>query len=166
MKILTPENTCFEMNSLPEEIEDIRYCVMDVTDKEDPDFFFIPLVFIETFSAPSMSLTIGKHTIEMPIDWNIMIGEADLGLLEFIPLTSINERQFDTLLTNPLNGYTMDWQPIKINNVFADVKWFFPKLKYGHILAIPLEHGPSPKCAYFVKDLNRIPDQMASYDFF
>ena len=43
MKILTPENRCYEMNSLPEnEIEDIRYCVMDVTDKNEPDFFFIP----------------------------------------------------------------------------------------------------------------------------
>ena len=32
MKILTPENKCYEMNSLPEnEIEDIRYFVMDVT---------------------------------------------------------------------------------------------------------------------------------------
>ena len=51
MKILTPENKTFEMNSLPEEIEDIRYCVMDVTDKAEPDFFFIPLVFIETFNA-------------------------------------------------------------------------------------------------------------------
>ena len=78
MKILTPDNRCFEMNSLPEEIDDIRYCVMDVTDKDDPDFFFIPLVFIETFSAPSMSISIGPHTIEMPIDWNIMICEADL----------------------------------------------------------------------------------------
>ena len=166
MKILTPDNKCFEMNSLPEEIDDIRYCVMDVTDKDDPDFFFIPLVFIETFSAPSMNISIGPYNIEMPIDWNIMIGEADLGVCEFIPLTSINERKFDTLLTNPLKGFTMDWQPVKVNNVFADVKWFFPKLKYGHILAIPLEYGDSPKCAYFVKDLNRIPDQMSSHDFF
>ena len=35
MKILTPENKTFEMNSLPEEIEDIRYCVLDVTDKQE-----------------------------------------------------------------------------------------------------------------------------------
>jgi hypothetical protein len=166
MKLLTPDNRCFEMNSLPDEIEDIRYCVMDVTDKEDPDFFFIPLVFLETFSAPSMNLTIGPYNIEMPIDWNILIGEPELGILEFIPLTSINEREFDTILTNPLAGFTMDWQPVRVNNVFADVKWFFPKLKFGHILAIPLEHGDKPKCAYFTKDLNRIPDQLNSYDFF
>jgi hypothetical protein len=60
----------------------------------------------------------------------------------------------------------MDWKPVKVHNVFADVKWFFPKLKYGHILAIPLEHKEKPMCAYFVKDLNRIPDVLSSYDFF
>jgi hypothetical protein len=166
MKILTPENHCFEMNSLPEEIEDIRYCVMDVTDKKNPDFFFIPLVFIETFNAPSISMTIGKFKIEMPLDWNILIGHREIVDLEFVPLTSINERSFDTILTNPLSDFMMQWEEIKINNVFADVKWFFPKLKYGHILAIPLEHGDKPKCAYFVKDLNRIPDVLSSYDFF
>lgn len=166
MKILTPENHCFEMNSLPEEIEDIRYCVMDVTDKKNPDFFFIPLVFIETFNAPSISMTIGKFKIEMPLDWNILIGHREIGDLEFVPLTSINERSFDTILTNPLSDFMMQWEEIKINNVFADVKWFFPKLKYGHILAIPLEYGDKPKCAYFVKDLNRIPDVLSSYDFF
>ena len=37
----------FIFSQLPEEIEDIRYCVLDVTDKQEPDFFFIPLVFIE-----------------------------------------------------------------------------------------------------------------------
>jgi hypothetical protein len=166
MKILTPENQCFEMNNLPDEVEDIRYCVMDVTDKNDPDFFFIPLVFIETFNAPSISLSIGPYRIEMPLDWHILIGERDLGQLEFIPLTSINERDFSTILTNPLTGFMQEWAPIKVNNVFADVKWFFPKLKYGHILAIPLEYGDKPHCAYFVKDLNRIPDVLNSWDFY
>lgn len=166
MKILTPENTCFEMNDLPDEIEDIRYCVMDVSDKTEPDFFFIPLVFIETFNTPSISLSIGNHVVEMPLDWNILIGDRDLGQLEFVPLTSINERDFQTIITNPLNGFSQEWAPIRVNNIFADVKWFLPKLKYGHILAIPLEHKPNPRCAYFVKDMNRIPDVLNSYDFF
>ena len=82
------------------------------------------MVFIETFNAPSISLSIGKYNVEMPIDWNILIGDMNIGELEFVPLTSINERTFDTVLTNPLAGFTMDWQPIKVNNVFADVNGF------------------------------------------
>ena len=74
---------------------------MDVTDKNEPTSFLY-LVFIETFNAPSISLSIGKHNIEMP-DWNILIGDMNIGELEFAnPLTSINERTFDTVLTNPL----------------------------------------------------------------
>lgn len=166
MKILTPENRCFEMNNLPDEIDDIRYCVMDVTDKNEPDFFFIPLIFIETFNAPSISISIGEHKIEMPLDWHMLIGDRDLGELEFVPLTSINERDFETILTNPLSSFSQEWAPIKVNNIYADVKWFFPKLKFGHILSIPLEYGDKPRCAYFVKDLNKIPDVLNSYDFF
>jgi len=166
MKILSPENKCFEMNSLPDEIEDIRYCVMDVTDKANPDFFFIPLVFIETFNAPSISISIGPHRIEMPLDWSILIGDPEVGELEFVPLTSVNERDFETIITNPLSGYMQDWAKIKVENIYSDVKWFFPKLKYGHILCVPLEHGEQPRCAYFAKDMNRMPDVLYSSDFF
>lgn len=154
------------MNDLPAEIEDIRYCVMDVTEKDDPDFFFMPLVFIETFNAPSIRLSIGNKNIEMPLDWSILIGDRDIGQLEFVPLTSINAREFSTIVTNPLGGFSQEWSQIRVNNIFADVKWCLPKLKYGHVLVVPLDDTPKPKCAYFVKDMNRIPDTLNSYDFF
>jgi hypothetical protein len=35
-----------------------------------------------------------------------------------------------------------------------------PKLKNGHILVVPLETGDKPKCALFVKDINKLPDQL------
>jgi hypothetical protein len=151
---------------LPDEVEDIRYCVMDVSDKTDPDFFFIPLVFMETFNSPSVQLTIGPYNIEMPTDWNILIGDRELGILEFVPITSLNERNFQTIVSNPLSGFMCEWEPVRIQNIFSDVKWFFPKLKFGHILVIPIEFGDKPRCLYFVREMNRIPDQLNSYDFY
>ena len=44
MKILTNENKPFSLNDLPEVIDDIRYCVLDCTDPDHMDFFFIPLM--------------------------------------------------------------------------------------------------------------------------
>jgi hypothetical protein len=44
--------------------------------------------------------------------------------------------------------------------VFQEVKWFFPKLKNGHILTAPLHQGSKPNCIYFAKELNQIPDQI------
>jgi hypothetical protein len=38
---------------------------------------------------------------------------------------------------------------------YQDVRWFFPKLKPGQMLAVPIAHGEKPLCEYFVKDTNR-----------
>ncbi len=47
MNILTLENKTFELNSLPEEVDDsVRFSVLDNSNPQDPDFFFIPLIFL------------------------------------------------------------------------------------------------------------------------
>jgi hypothetical protein len=48
-----------------------------------------------------------------------------------------------------------DFMNIEILDVYQDVKWYFPKLKPGNILAIPLEDKPKPRCAFFVKDISK-----------
>ena len=50
MRILTLENKCFELDDLPEQIDDdIRFSVLDNSNPKEPDFFFIPLIFLESF---------------------------------------------------------------------------------------------------------------------
>ena len=39
-------------------------------------------------------------------------------------------------------------------------KWFFPKLKNGHMLLAPLENTSNPACAMFVKEANKIPQEI------
>ena len=57
MQILTLENKALDLNTLPDTIEeDIRFSVLDNSDPNDPDFFFIPLIFLESFSSPSVVL--------------------------------------------------------------------------------------------------------------
>ena len=34
----------------------------------------------------SISLNIGKYNVEMPIDWNILIGDMNIGELEFVTI--------------------------------------------------------------------------------
>ena len=60
MNILTLDNNAFSLNNLPEQIEeDIRFSVLDNSDPANPDFFFIPLIFLESFSSPAIVLEIG-----------------------------------------------------------------------------------------------------------
>lgn len=144
------------MNEIPDEVEDLRFCVLDNSDPKDPDYFFIPLIFLESFNSPALVLKIGKWTVKMPIDWQLLIGEPDLGDLEVVPLTSINDRGFNVFTFNPMSSFKPEFYPVEVMDIYQDVKWYFPKLKPGQMLAVPLETDKDkPLCAYFVKDISR-----------
>jgi hypothetical protein len=72
-----------------------------------------------------------------------------------LPLTSLNERGFDAFIFNPIKGFKMEYLPIEIINIYQDVKWYFPKMKNGQLLTVPLHDGVNPPCAYFVKEVSR-----------
>ena len=155
MRILTLDNTSYEMNEIPNEIDEIRFCVLDNSDPKEPDYFYIPLIFLESFNSPALVLKIGEHVIRMPVDWQLLIGEPDFGDLEVVPLTSINDRGFSVFCFNPLTSFRPEFMPVEIVDIYQDVKWYFPKLKPGQMLAIPLTKGEKPLCAYFIKDISR-----------
>lgn len=157
MRILTLDNKCFKLDKLPDELEeDVRFAVLDNSNPQDPDFFWIPLIFLESFSAPAVVLRINGHEVTMPVDWSMAIGCSETGNdIEVLPLTSINDRGFDAFLYNPLTGYRVEFEEFEIVNFYSDVKWYFPKMKNGQLLAVPISDGPEPLCAYFVKDISR-----------
>jgi len=157
MRILTLNNTAFDLNELPEEVEDdTRFSVLDNSNPQDPDFFFMPLIFLESFNSPALVLNIGGNVVKMPMDWQILIGEPDLGDLEVVPLTSINDRGFSAFAFNPLASFRPEFFKIEVIDIYQDIKWYFPKLKPGQMLAVPLEtNKEKPLCVYFVKDISR-----------
>lgn len=156
MKILTAENKSYELDTVPDEIDDIRYCVLDGSDPEYIDYYWLPLVFLESFHAPAVCLKIGGIDIQMPMDWSIMICDDELTSVEIIPLASLNNRGFKAVTHNPMQTSNILGADIEITNVFQDVIWYFPKLKNGHVLAVPLVQGSQPRCAYFVKEANKV----------
>jgi hypothetical protein len=148
MNILTVDNTTYDLDRLPEEIdEDLRYGVLDYSNTSEVDYMFVPLVFLESFSCPAAVLRIGKHELKVPLDWSLIIGEPDHGEPEVINVMSLNDRGFSTFVFNPINGYKPEWQRVEV-----------PKLKFGHILAVPLEKKEDPVCAFFLKETNKIPE--------
>ncbi len=147
------------MSGLPLQIEDDRrYCVLDYSNQNDVDFYFIPLVFLDVFPRPAADLQIGKHRIQMPLDWSVIIADKHLGNMEIIEIKHLNDREFDVFALNPISGYIPQFLDITIQNVFPDVTWNIPKLKRGHILAVPLSSENGAPCAFFVKDTNKLPD--------
>lgn len=155
MRILTLENRAFDLDQLPEEVDDMRFAILDNSTPQDPDYIYIPLIFLESFTSPALVLRVGEHKIKMPMDWQILIGEPDLGDLEVLPLTSINDRGFKAFQFNPLSSFRPSFLDIEILDVYQEVTWFAPKLKNGQLLCVPLDSSEKPDCVYFVKDISR-----------
>lgn len=155
MRLLLLENVAHEITEIPNEISNLNFWVLDNSDNKNPDHYTLPLIFLESFNSPALVLKIGPHEIKMPVDWSVLIGEAEFGDLEVIPLTSINDRGFSVFTFNPRTAFRPEFHPIEITDIYQDVRWYFPKLKSGQLLMVPLTLGEKPMCAYFVKDINK-----------
>jgi hypothetical protein len=157
MQILTLDNKSFDLNNLPDDVdENMRFSVLDNSDISNPDFFFVPLIFLESFNAPAMVLKIGNDEVTMPIDWSIAVGDSSSSSeIEILPLTSLNDRGFEAFCFNPLSSFRIEFKRIEIINFYNDVKWYFPKMKNGQLLTVPLSNDEKPLCSYFVKEISR-----------
>ena len=53
MQILTLDNRSYTLEKIPEWVDEkLRFAVLDNSDPANPDFFYIPLIFLESFNAP------------------------------------------------------------------------------------------------------------------
>ena len=155
MRILLLDNLSYDLETLPEEIDDLRFAILDNSNPQNVDYYYIPLIFLESFNSPALVLKVGNKTMKMPVDWQVLIGEKDHGDLETLPLSSLNDRGFSAFEFNPLSSYNPTFQPIEIIDIWNDVTWYAPRLRNGQFLCVPIEDGPKPKCIYFVKEISR-----------
>ena len=51
------------MNDIPDEVDDLRFAILDNSNPADPDYFFIPLIFLESFNSPAVVLDVGGNMI-------------------------------------------------------------------------------------------------------
>jgi hypothetical protein len=155
MRILTLDDEYYNLETLPEEIDDLRFAILDNSNPQNVDYYYIPLIFLESFNSPALVLKIADKTIKMPVDWQILIGEQEHGDLETLPLSSLNDRGFNVFQFNPLSSFSPTFLPIEIVDIYPDVTWYAPRLRNGQFLCVPIDDGPNPRCVYFVKEVSR-----------
>ncbi len=155
MRILTLENEFYNLETMPEEIDDLRFAILDNSNPQNVDYHFIPLIFLESFNSPALVLKVAEKVIKMPIDWQVLIGEQDHGDLEALPLSSLNDRGFHAFQFNPLTSFSPSFLPIEILDIYPDVTWYSPRLRNGQFLSVPIDESSQPRCIYFVKEVSR-----------
>ena len=160
-KILTSDNKVEYIHNISDDDDSIYYTILDYSDDDNIDYRCMPFLIKEIFYAPAAKLQIGEYFVQMPLDWGVVVGDKNLGCLEVIELMVLNDRPFQSFVMNPINGYMPDFLDLDIKEIYPEIKWFFPILKPGHILSIPLDDSSkSPLCAHFVKHINKIPDSL------
>lgn len=159
MNVLTLDNTVFNIDQVPDTVDDVRYCVLEYSDAERTDFYFKSLLFLESFNDSKIVLRVGENTIELPQEWSIICGDIHSGDLELINISALNERDFDVLVYNPLTKFRLDFQPISSVGFYQDVRWYSPRLGLGQILAVPLDNSVDPMCVFVTHcQHNKVPE--------
>ena len=157
MRILSLESGSMDLVSLPETLsKEIHFSVLDNSTPQNPDFFFNPLMFLETFSSPAAVLHIGQYEIMLPLDWMIVIGDGTTGNdLEVLSITSIHNRSFEVFSYNPITSFRPEFESIEVVNIYNNVKWYFPKLNSNQLLTYPLLIEDKTPCVFVTPEISK-----------
>ena len=90
MNILLPENAPFNLNQPTNKLIDSKMCVFDYADREDMDFYFKKITTYILYRYPTVELNIGnKYTLEIPLNWRIMITNDHDYICQLIPVEEL-----------------------------------------------------------------------------
>jgi len=153
MYILTNENTIFDLNQVRSVLNDsVHFSVFDFSDKNNPDYFFRPLVMTETFNDAAIEFSIGNYSIKIPCEWSILLGDPETGDVELVQVHEINTRNFCALTYNPIKGIMQKFMPITPKNVYTEVYWTVPKINPQNFLLVPINNNASPDCIFIINE--------------
>lgn len=160
MLVLNEENHPVDLNLIPDQV-DLYFWVFDNCTSAK-DYFCVPLIMLESFYAPTIKLRLTidntrrdpvHYFLNVPADYQILIGESQHGDLEINPVTSVSSRNFKAFSVNPLSSFTADYLHLEVEDVLPSIKWFMPKTRTGQLLAVPIEGCFAPRCVYLVRDM-------------
>jgi len=160
MHILNEENKIFDLNLIPDEV-DLSFWIFD-NSVGMKDYFCQPLLMVESFYSPVVRLKLtvessrekSQHYINLPADFQILIGEPGYPSLEIVPITSLSGRHFRAFTINPSTSFRPEFMHIEVDDVFPNSrKWFVPRLAAGQLHGVPLHSLEKPPCIFITRDL-------------
>jgi hypothetical protein len=160
MLILNEDNHPVDLNLIPDQVDMYFWVFDNATGAKD--YFCVPLIMLESFYAPTIKLRLTidnsrrnptSYFINVPADYQILIGEPSHGDLEINPVTSLSGRHFKAFSMNPVSSFRPEYLHIEVEDVLPSIKWFMPKMKTGQLLCVPLHPIEKPNCIYIVRDM-------------
>lgn len=150
MRVLTPENTSFDLN-LVNESTDNTFSLLDC---EKKDWFFSKFFMFQEFTAPSVCLKIDKKfSVELPLNWQILTGDPDSGELSITSVEQLSMFEHYVLALNPLSSFFPTYHSVEVINIYSHhSSWFVPRLMKKQLLSIVVNDmyikQNSPVCVF------------------
>ena len=69
MKILTVDNETYDLDEIPETVDDLRYGILDYSNQQNIDYYFIPLVFLEMKEITLLLLSYNGAPLKPPVSF-------------------------------------------------------------------------------------------------
>lgn len=160
MNVLTPENYAFDMNQVTDTEPDAMFCVLDLSDIDESDYFFKHILNTVSFNSISAELQVGTERIQVPLSWQILVGDEDTGMVEMCTIENLlNMKEPKAYVINPLRSLYAKFEDIKVLHVYTlPIKWQIPYLQKKNLLAVPLRNGSNPPCVFFADENEKIQD--------
>lgn len=160
MNILTPENKTFDMDLVNELIPEEMYCVLDLSETGDSDFYFRHILNTVSFNSISADLQIGNNIIQVPIGWQLLLGDEETGMVEMCTIENLlNMKEPKAYVYNPIRSMYAKFESVKILRVHTlPTKWQIPMVHKKNLLCVPLTYQENPPCVYFADENEKIQD--------
>lgn len=160
MNILTPENYSFDVDQVTDTVPDEMFCVLDLSSVQDADYYFKYILNTVAFNSISVDLQIGTDIIQVPLLWQILLGDEETGMMEMCTVENLlNTKNPHAFVYNPISSLYPKYEPVKVLRVYIlTVKWQIPMVPKKNLLAVPLRTGHKPPCVFLADENEKIPD--------
>jgi len=152
MLVLTEENTVLDLKLLGKKATDKRYSVFDYSNTKDSDYYFKPLIFLDIFDDTALDFRIGNNRIMIPEQWSLVMADPANGDVEIVAVEDINNRDFHAFVFNPHTCFYPKFMPVRMEDIFLEVRWVFPKMEPHRFLLVPLTNDNNPDCILLINE--------------
>lgn len=114
-----------------------HYSVLKCKDKDNTDFFYELMPYIEEFTSCKIEVQIGeRYNIQVPFQWSILCSDGDV--LESMAFPDFFGRQFSAFCMNPIDGGSPLYMNIELGEIVDSVSWTSPVVSDKEFLVVPV----------------------------
>lgn len=134
MLILDEDYRTTILDSIYAPVKSDYFWCLDTTDQ---DFMLAPLTVLEEITAPTLTLTFGDFSLNVPASWNILVYDNETMQIDSIEISSASGKDFRAFIYGP-HEHQQHGVIIKTSHYMPVAKTVAPLLNKHQMLCHPI----------------------------